>query len=173
MIHLRSNIPEGMIHLRSSIPEGMRHLRSSTPEGMIQLRSNIPEELEQLIKYFYQTYVSGSFRRVQLSPAADGTVQPIRMRRIFPVYIPTIWHVHDMTVSGGSRTNNMCEAWNRSFSALVSHAHPTIWTLVESLCKDFSSVQGTKRFNQLGQPSRVHAPQPIRLTTKEQCASNS
>ena len=167
------DFPEGMIHLRSNIPEGMTHLRSSFPEGMTQLRSNIPEGLEQLVKYFDQTYVSGSLQRVQLSPAADGTVQPIRMRRIFPVYIPTIWHVHDMTVNGGSRTNNMCEAWNRGFSTLVGHAHPTIWTLIEALCKDFSSVEGTKRLNQLGQPPRNQAPQPARLTSKEQCASTS
>ena len=92
------------------------------------------------------------------------------MRYIFPVYIPIIWHVHDMTVSGGSRTNNMCEAWNRSFSALVGHAHPTIWTLVEALCKDFSSVQGTKRFNQLVQPPWNHAHHPATSTTKEPCA---
>ena len=140
---------------------------------MIQLRSNIPEGLEQLVKYFDQTYVSESFQRVQLSPAADGTVQPIRMRRIFPVSIPTIWHVHDMTVNGGSRTNNICEAWNRGFSTLVGHAHPMIWTLIEAMCKNFSSVEGTKRFNQLGQPPRNQAPQPARLTTKEPCASTS
>ena len=160
-----------MIHIRSNIPEGMIQLRSNIPEGMIQLRSNIPEGLEQLVKYFHQTYVSGSFQRVQLSQAADGTVQLIRMRRIFPVCIPTIWHVHDMTVSGGSRTNSMCEAWNRGFSTLVGHAQPTIWTLIEALCKDFSSVDGTKCFNQLGQPPRNQAPQTARLTTKEQCAS--
>jgi hypothetical protein len=27
------------------------------------------------------------------------------------------------------------------FSTLGSHAHPTIWTFIESLCKDFSSVE--------------------------------
>ena len=122
-------------------------------------RSNIPEGLGQLVKYFDQTYVSGSFQGVQLSPAADGTVQPIRMRRIFPLNIPTIWNVHDMTVSGGSRTNNMCEAWNRGFSTLVGHAHlryghlfkPYVRTFLlwrePSASNSYVNIQGTMRLN--------------------------
>ena len=38
--------------------------------------------------------------------------------------------------------NKMGEAWHRGFSTLVGHAHPTIGTLIESLRKDFSAVEG-------------------------------
>ena len=48
-----------------------------------------------------------------------------------------------------------------------------IWTLIEALHKDFSSVEGTMHLNQLGQPPRNHAPQPARSTTKEPCTSTS
>ena len=89
------------------------------------------------------------------------------------MYSPTLWNVRDVTVSGGSCTNNMCVAWNRGFSSFVGHAYLKLWTLTEALRKDFSSVEGTMRPNQLGQPPRNHAPQPAWSTTKEPCAPTS
>jgi hypothetical protein len=44
-----------------------------------------------------------------------------------------IWNVHDATVNGDARTNNMCEGWNDNFFNLVGHAHPSIWRVIESL----------------------------------------
>ena len=76
------------------------------------------------------------------------------MRRIAPSYPPQLWNVHETTKAGGSRTNNMCEAWNRGFSTLIGHSHPTVWTLIEGLRKDFAMVEGTMRLSQLGQPPR-------------------
>ncbi|XP_041372748.1 uncharacterized protein LOC121386019 [Gigantopelta aegis] len=44
------------------------------PEGMLYLRDNIPAGVEPLVDYFDQTYVTGSFRRIQQPPSNDGIV---------------------------------------------------------------------------------------------------
>ena len=136
---------------------------SDVPGGMEDLMDNTPDGLENLVRYFDSTYVTGSFRRIQAPPTDDGTVPAVRMRHIAPSYSPTLWNVHDATMAGGSRTNNMCEAWNRGFSTLVGHSHPTIWTLIDALRKDFAAVEGTMRLNQLGQPPRKR----VRRTAKQ------
>jgi hypothetical protein len=38
------------------------------------------------------------------------------------MFPPAIWNVHDATVNGDTRTNNMCEGWNNNFFNLVGHA---------------------------------------------------
>jgi len=105
-------------------------------EGLAYLRDNTPEGLESLIDYFDSTYVSGGYRRIQPPPHPDGSVPSIRVRRMPPTYEPSIWNVHDITLAGGSRTNNICEGWNNAFMKLVGHAHPTIWRAIDSLRKD-------------------------------------
>ena len=94
------------------------------PDGMAYLRDNIPEGLEPLLQYFDQIYVSGTYRQIQLPQRPDGTMPPLRMRRKPPMYPPSIWNVHNITLHGSSRTNNICEGWNNAFSNLVGHAHP-------------------------------------------------
>jgi len=74
------------------------------PEGMLYLRDNVREGFESLVDYFDQTYVTRSFRRTQQPPSGDGTVGSIRMRSIHPMYILSMWNVHDVTVNGRSRT---------------------------------------------------------------------
>ena len=85
-------------------------------------------------------HVSGGYRRIQPPPRPDGSVPPIRVRRMPPTYEPSIWNVHDITLAGGSRTNNICEGWNNAFVKLVGHAHPTIWRAIDSLRKDQALV---------------------------------
>ncbi|KAK2145881.1 hypothetical protein LSH36_650g02032 [Paralvinella palmiformis] len=34
---------------------------------------------------------------------------------------------------GGSRTNNIYEAWNNCFRSLVGHSHPTLWRAIDSI----------------------------------------
>ena len=104
-------------------------------EGLAYLRDNTPEGLESLIDYFDSTYVSGGYRRIQPPPCPDGSVSPICVRRMPPIYEPSIWNVHDITLAGGSRTNNICEGWNNAFMNLVGHAHPTIWRAIEVCAK--------------------------------------
>ena len=50
---------------------------------------NTPDGLENLVRYFDSTYVTGSFRRIQAPPTVDGTVPAVRMRHIAPSYSPT------------------------------------------------------------------------------------
>jgi len=44
-----------------------------------------------------------------------------------------ILNYHDATVNGTDRTDNICESWNRGFSAVVSQDHPSLWCLFEAL----------------------------------------
>ncbi len=102
------------------VQDGMEYLKTITPEG-----------LEPLLDYFDNTYVSGVYRHIQAPPLADGTVPAVRFRRHPPTYSPSIWNVHDITLNGGSRTNNICEGWNNSFTQLVGHAHPAARQLID------------------------------------------
>ncbi|KAG1655023.1 hypothetical protein GQR58_024745 [Nymphon striatum] len=67
----------------------------------------LPEAAE-LIGYFDTTYVSGPFRNVR---APNGV---IRLRRVEPQFGIEMWNVHEATINGDLRTNNICEAWNNS-----------------------------------------------------------
>ncbi|KAK2156553.1 hypothetical protein LSH36_210g03037 [Paralvinella palmiformis] len=53
--------------------------------GLQFLKENTPDGLETLLEYFECTYVSGSFRRIQPPPFLDGTIPPLRMRRVPPL----------------------------------------------------------------------------------------
>ncbi|CAG2208660.1 unnamed protein product [Mytilus edulis] len=83
-----------------------------------------PPEAAELLDYFDATYVSGNMRR---NPAPGQGLRLV-MRRTPPMFPPTIWNVHDATVNGDSRTNNVCEGWNNKFFNLVGYAHPSIWS---------------------------------------------
>ncbi|WAR15428.1 hypothetical protein MAR_005552 [Mya arenaria] len=110
-------------------------------EGMEFLKQTAPEEIEDVIAYFDKTYVSGTFRRIQQQ---DG--QPIRLRRIQPLYPPTLWNVHQATLTNSDRTNNLCESWNQQFQKLLGYNHPTVWVAIEAFRKDHSVVE-TALFN--------------------------
>ena len=57
------------------------------------------------------------------------------------MFPPAIWNVHDATVNGDARTNNMCEGWNNNFFNLVGHAHPSIWRVIEWCQKEEATVR--------------------------------
>ena len=46
---------------------------------------------------------------------------------MFP--LPT-WNYRDVTLAGGSRTNNICEGWNNAFARLVGNQHPSLHKLI-------------------------------------------
>lgn len=112
-------------------------------DGMLFIRENTPPELEALVDYFDSTYVSGSFRRVQpVNPNAHHDDPPrVRFRRLPPMFPPSLWNVHDITMNDQARTNNLSEAWNIGFQQLVGHQHPSIWTAIDYLRKDQAMVQ--------------------------------
>ena len=123
------------------------------PAGMQHVRENMPtEELQPLLEYFDATYVTGKFRSIQPPPNDDGSVPALRVRRASPTFAPDVWNVHDATVRGGARTNNMCEAWNRGFSTLVGHSHPTVWTLIDALRRDCATAESDIFLDNRGQP---------------------
>jgi hypothetical protein len=60
----------------------------------------------ELLDYFDSTYISGRLR--QQNPAQNQAVYLVLTRNP-PMFSPAIWNVHDATVNGEARTNNMCE----------------------------------------------------------------
>lgn len=119
----------GMIDALAFLPladvtEGIQYIRASIPN------CNVSSELIALVAYFDQTYVSGTTRAIQ-RPPDDGSLR-MRLRRTPPAFPPEIWNVHEETLADGDRTNNLCETWNKSFSVLVGHSHPSVLVTIEA-----------------------------------------
>jgi hypothetical protein len=70
-----------------------------------------PPEAAELLDYFDSTYISGRLR--QQNPGQNQAVRLVLTRNP-PMFPPAIWNVHDATVNGDARTNNMCEGWNKN-----------------------------------------------------------
>ena len=102
---------------------------------MAYLRGRAPDNLTGVVDYFDATYVSGTSRGI---PCRNGNM---RMRHVPPRFPPSVWNVHEATLAGVDRTNNVCESWNNSFRHLVGHTHPSLWTVIGSLQKDNSNVE--------------------------------
>ena len=96
-------------------------------EGVSYLRTVAPAEAEELLEYFYRTYVTGSYRQQTPNINNNDPHQPqlIRLRHT-PMYPPAVWNVHTATMMNNPRTNNVCESWNNKFACLVGHHHPSI-----------------------------------------------
>lgn len=86
--------------------------------GMNYLKQNTPEGMEPFVTYFDQTYVTGTYRRVQRQQD-DNEIPRVQLRLIPPRFPPEIWNVHEATIRDESRTNNLCEGWNNRYSRLV------------------------------------------------------
>ena len=131
---------------------------SDVDDGMAFLKENVPEEVIPLLNYFDSTYVSGSYRSVR----RPGENSQCRVRRIPPLFPPSLWNVHDATLTGGDRTNNHCEGWNHAFSKLVGHSHPSIWRLVSHLKEDEAMSSTAIQKESTGEPPQKRT----RKTTK-------
>ena len=136
---------------------------SDVTEGMQYLRNLDEEYTDDLLDYFDHTYVSGSFRWIQ-RPALPGEDQPtIRLRKMPPLFPPQMWNVHNATLRGDARTNNLCETWNNSFSQLVGHKHPSVWRLLTHIKEDESLSR-----LQICQDSRGEPPRKrVKKATKD------
>ena len=103
-------------------------------DGLAYLRANMADKsLSDLLEYFDSNYVRGTYRHIQCPPAVDGTVPPMYMRHLPPLYPVDDWNVYKLTLDGGSRTNNICESWNLKFKTLLGNSHPTIWRLIDNM----------------------------------------
>ena len=84
-----------------SVPDltnGIHLLRTLCPDD--------PPEAAELLDYFDSTYISGRLR--QQNPVQNQAVRLV-LRRSPPMLPLANWNVHDATVNGGARINNMCE----------------------------------------------------------------
>ena len=101
------NMLDGLAFLPiADLPEGIAYIRSVITEE--------PAETEELVDYIETTYVTGTYRPVQ----RNGE-QRLTMRRVPPMFPPSIWSVHSATVDSDPRTNNVGEGWNNKFFTLV------------------------------------------------------
>ena len=102
---------EGLVFLPvPDLTNDIHLLRTLSPDD--------PPEAAALLDYFDSTYISGRLR--QKNPAQNQAVRLV-LRRSPPMFPSVIWNVHDATVNGDARTNNMCEGWNNKFFNLVGH----------------------------------------------------
>ena len=108
----------GMIDALALLP--MRDMEA----GLQFLRDHTPEGMQPLLQYFDETYCSGTVRVVERRGRAGG------VRRIQPHFPPAMWNVHEATVNGEQRTNNLCEAWNCRMGHLCGSSHPNVWRLL-------------------------------------------
>jgi len=128
----------------ADVAEGMQYIRASIPN------CNVSSELIALVAYFDQTYVSGTTRAIQCPPG-DGSLR-LRLRRTPPAFPPEIWNVLEETLADGDRTNNLCETWNKSFSVLVGHSHPSVLVTIEAFQGDLAVVEHVIEQDARGQP---------------------
>lgn len=122
------------------LPEALDFLEDSTPGGM-----------EPLLDYFKRTYCTGTFRRVE-RPAPNR--ENVIISRIPPLFPPAMWNVHQVTLEGEQRTNNLCEAWNHRIEQLCGVLHPSIWKLIWWLKRDAALSSTHILSNSRGDPPR-------------------
>ena len=119
---LRQIIVDGSQQFRADIRMfvGMIDALAFVPAGHIYvaarwLINNMPDPvlLTPLVQYFMDNYVLGAVIPNQ-----------VPLVRALPLFPPAIWNMYQVTLQGGSRTNNICEGWNNSFNVLVGQQHP-------------------------------------------------
>ena len=128
------------------LQNGMHLLRTLCPAD--------PPEAAELLDYLDSTYISGS-HRCAIVPGQGLRMVMCRTPSMFP---PAIWNIHEATVNGDLRTNNVCEGWNNKFLNLVGYAHPSIWRVIEWCQKEEATVHTLIQQDSVGNPpvKRVH-----------------
>jgi len=101
----------------------------------------VPPMAVPLLRYFDETYVTGTF--VPPLPAPNA-------RNIPPLFPPATWNVHLATLNGDARTNNACEGWNNRFMVNVGYTHPSTNKVIEAFKKDELEVRTVLECHDLG-----------------------
>ena len=136
---------EGLVFLPvPDLTNGIHLLRTLCPDD--------PPAAAELLDYFDSTYISGRLR--QQNSAQNQAVRLV-LRRSPPMFPPAIWNVHDATVNGDARTNNMCEGWNSKFFNLVGHAYLSIWRVIEWCQKEDATVRTIIQQDAVGYPPQI------------------
>ena len=86
------------------------------------------------------------------------------MRRTPPMFPPAIWNIHEATVNGDPRANNVCEGWNNKFFNLVGYTHPSICRVIEWCQKEDATVHTLIQQDSVGNP-------PVKCTATLHAAS--
>ena len=135
---------DGLVFLPvADVPAGMKFLRAQVPD-----LGGDQQKLTDLINYFDATYVSRSLHAVKRQTSRPT----LRLRRNPPLFPVDKWNVFDATLTTGIRTNNECESWNNGFQHLVGHAHPSVWTVIESMQMDQAMASTAMLLHARGQP---------------------
>ena len=82
-----------------------------------------------ILNYFDTTYVNGSLRPTRRQPTGNGLT--ITVCRLPPTFLPITSNVHNASLTGSSRTTNVCESWNNSDRNLFRACSPLFgrqWT---------------------------------------------
>ena len=98
---------------------------ADVPDIFNQLVENIPDtvQIDSLLAYFEMTWIAGLNERAARYP-------------------PASWNQTDRVVTDLNTTNNYCESFNKTFSSLVWHAHPTIYNFLSAVHLEQASTEG-------------------------------
>ena len=77
---------------------------SDVHSGMDYLQSIVPDHIQDLLDYFNATYVNWSFRKININ---EDNMMKMKVRCISPLFPPSQWNVHDATLAGTERTDNI------------------------------------------------------------------
>ena len=121
--------------------------------GVAIVRQELPHQsFLPLLDYFLSTYVGVM--------VVNGNGQQVFQQPLFP---PQTWNVHNITLNGGDRTNNVCEGWNNGFKSKVGDIHhPPVYRLIEGLQTDYAEVKTNLLQSQNGVPLRVKTKRAYR-----------
>ena len=127
-------------------------------EGMAYLKQHVPDDpagANELLTYFDQTYVTGTFRNIAAANnASNDSLPTLRLRPVPPMFPPPVWNVFDATLRNDPRSNNLCEGWNNKFYNLVGHYHPSVWRAITWMQKEQEAVSTVLQQDALGQRHR-------------------
>ena len=100
-------------------------------DAFIALSNIAPREVEQVYKYFGETYVLG---RPIVAPRKGRP--PRCPRRHAPRFPPHLWSIHHLQVRNLPRTNNNLEAWHRRFETVVERCHLGVYSVIREFIKE-------------------------------------
>ena len=96
--------------------------------------------------------VSGQVLRIRGPDDGDLCV---RLRRSALMFPPPVWSDHEETIEDGDRTNNLSETWNKAFSVIVGHSHPSVLVTVEASQADLALSEQLIELDVRGPVKRV------------------
>ena len=93
----------------------------STTDQEIKIIQTV--QIDPLLGYFERTWIAGLNGRAARYP-------------------PASWNQTDRVETELNRTNNYCESFNKTFSSVVGHAHPTIYNFLSAVHLEQASTEG-------------------------------